>query len=249
MMATLILLAAGFLAGAMNALAGGGSFVTLPVLIAVGVPSVAANASSTVALYPGGLASAWVYRKALARVVGASVTAMLVTTVVGGLVGAVLLLHTPSSAFDVALPWLLLVATLALAFGPAIQQRWVGYFPAAPIVLPTQFLLGIYGGYFGGAVGLMMMAVWSLLEKTDIKALNGTRTVMVSAANGAAVLWFAAAGAVHWREALILGAAALLGGYGGAQLARRLDARVVRGATIALASAMTILFFVRAAYR
>jgi uncharacterized membrane protein YfcA len=248
MMAMLILLAAGFLAGAMNALAGGGSFITLPVLIAVGVPSVAANASSTVALYPGGLASAWVYRKSLTRVVGASVTAMLLTTVAGGLVGAILLLHTPSSAFDVALPWLLLVATLALAFGPAIQQRWVGYLPAAPIVLPTQFLLGIYGGYFGGAVGLTMMAVWSLLEKTDIKALNGTRTVMVSAANGAAVLWFAAAGAVRWREALILGAAALLGGYGGAQLARRLDARVVRGATIALASAMTVLFFVRAAY-
>ena len=119
----------------------------------------------------------------------------------------------------------------------------------ARVVLPVQFLLGIYGGYFGGAVGLMMMAVWSVLEKTDIKALNGTRTVMVSAANGAAVLWFAAAGAVHWREALILGAAALAGGYGGAQLARRLDARVVRAGTIALASAMTILFFVRAVYR
>ena len=113
----LLLAGAGLLAGAMNALAGGGSFVSLPALIAVGVPSVAANASSTVALYPGGLASAWVYRTGLGDICGVSAKAMLAVTLVGGLAGSLLLLLTPSDAFDLVLPWLLLVATLALAFG------------------------------------------------------------------------------------------------------------------------------------
>ncbi|KQW73387.1 hypothetical protein ASE17_10735 [Phenylobacterium sp. Root77] len=243
-----LLLGAGLLAGAMNALAGGGSFVTLPALIAAGVPSVAANASSTVALYPGGLASAWVYRQGLTEVCGVPIRPMLIVTLVGGLAGSLLLLWTPSSTFDVVLPWLLLTATLALAFGPTIAP-WLqkhARLGAGPI-LALQFGLGVYGGYFGGAVGLMMMAAWSLLAGVDLKQLNPPRTLMVSAANSIAVLCFVIAGAVRWPETLIVGAGAIVGGYLGAHLGKRLDPRMVRAATIALSVVMTAVFFVRAA--
>ncbi|MBS0490361.1 sulfite exporter TauE/SafE family protein [Phenylobacterium sp. NIBR 498073] len=244
----LLLLGAGLLAGAMNALAGGGSFVTLPALIAAGVPSVAANASSTVALYPGGLASAWVYRQGLTQVCGVPIRPMLAVTLIGGLAGSLLLLWTPSSTFDVILPWLLLTATLALAFGPRLApwlQRHAQIGPGP--ILALQFALGVYGGYFGGAVGLMMMAAWSLLAGVDLKQLNPPRTLMVSAANTVAVVCFAIAGAVRWPQALMVALGALAGGYLGAHLGRRLDPRVVRAATIALSVAMTAVFFVRAA--
>ncbi len=135
---------AGLLAGAMNALAGGGSFVSLPAMIAAGVPSVQANASSTVALYPGGLASAWAYRDGLGPVGTVSLRPLLVITLAGGVVGAILLLRTPAKTFDFVLPWLLLLATLALGFGRQIgdwlRRRWQirGW-----AVLTVQFGLGI----------------------------------------------------------------------------------------------------------
>jgi len=238
---------AGILAGAMNALAGGGSFVTLPTLIAAGVPSVVANASSTVALYPGGAASAWVYRDGLTRVCGVPLRPTLWATLAGGLLGALLLLWTPTSVFDRVLPWLLLVASLMLAFGPRIGPALRARFRAGLVtVLLIQFVLGIYGGYFGGAVGLMMMAAWALLDGADVKALNAPRTLLVSAANGVAVLCFIVAGVVRWPEALTMGVGALLGGYFGAHAGRRLPPAVVRLATVLVAVATTLVFFVRA---
>ena len=243
----LLLLSAGLLAGAMNGLAGGGSFVTLPALIAAGVPSVAANASSTVALYPGGVASAWVYRDGLNSVCGIPLRPTLLATLAGGLAGALLLLWTPSSVFDKVLPWLLLVATLALAGGPRLGPALRSRFRAGvKTVVAVQFLLGVYGGYFGGAVGLMMMAAWSLLDGADVKALNPPRTLLVSAANTVAVLCFILAGAVAWPAVLLVGLGAVVGGYGGARLGRRLPAAVVRIATLILAVVMTAVFFARA---
>jgi uncharacterized membrane protein YfcA len=243
----LLLAGAGLLAGAMNALAGGGSFVTLPALIATGVPSVAANASSTVALYPGGATSAFVYRNGLAEICGVPAGRVLAATLAGGLVGALLLLWTPASIFDRLLPWLLLVATVMLASGPRLGPALRARFSAgASMVLAVQFLLGIYGGYFGGAVGLMMIAAWSLIAGADIKALNPSRTLMVTAANTAAVLCFVLAGAVHWPATLLVGAGALAGGYLGAQAGRRLPSGVVRAATLLIATGMTAVFFVRA---
>jgi uncharacterized membrane protein YfcA len=243
----LMLAGAGFLAGAMNALAGGGSFVTLPALIAAGVPSVNANASSTVALYPAGAASAWVYRDTLSNIEGVPIVPSLVATLIGGLVGALLLLWTPSSLFDRVLPWLLLAATLTLAFGPWLGPALRARFRAGPLVVLTiQFLLGIYGGYFGGAVGLMMMAVWSLLAGADIKALNPHRTLMVTSANTVALVCFVIAGAVWWAQTIALGAGAIVGGYGGAVLGKRLPATVVRIVTLAVAALITAVFFLRA---
>ena len=243
----LLLCAAGLLAGAMNALAGGGSFIALPALIAAGLPSVSANASSTVALYPGSVASVWVYRDQMGRVEALPLWPSLIATLIGGLCGALLLLWTPSSLFDRVLPWLLLAATLTLTFGPQLGPALRARFQAGAMTVVTiQFLLGIYGGYFGGAVGLMMMAVWSLLATADLKSLNPPRTLMVTAANTIALLCFVIAGAVRWPETLAVALGAAAGGYGGAVLGRRLPGRIVRLTTIILAAAITLAFFVRA---
>ena len=244
----LLVCGAGLLAGAMNALAGGGSFVSLPALIAAGVPSVAANASSTVALFPGGAASAWAYRDWLGPPVGSvSLRALLPATLAGGVIGAVLLLWTPIRTFDLVLPWLLLLAALALGFGrqlgARLRQRW-RVRPAA--VLAAQFALAVYGGYFGGAVGIMMMAVWGLLDGSDLKNLNAPRTLLVTAANAMAVLIFILAQAVYWRETAPMLVAATLGGYGGAQIGRRAPAKAIRAGTVLLTAAITLAFFARA---
>lgn len=232
----------------MNALAGGGSFVTLPALIAAGVPSVMANASSTVALYPGGLASAWAYRAGLRGVCGVPLPVLVAVTLAGGFCGSLALLLTPSSTFDLLVPWLLLVACLALAFGRRAGEalRRVARLNR-PTVLVLQFGLGCYGGYFGGAVGIMMMAMWCLLDTADLKALNPPRTLLVSAANTMAVLTFTFAHAVWWRQTLVVLLGGILGGYIGALLGRRLPPQIVRAGTITLTAAMTIAFFIRAA--
>ncbi len=171
----------------------------------------------------------------------------LIVTLVGGFAGALLLLATPSAAFDRVVPWLLLAATVTLAAGPRVGTRLRARMRAGPVALmAVQFGLGVYGGYFGGAVGLMMMAAWSLIDGADVKALNPPRTVMVTAANTVAVLCFAFAGAVDWGAALLVGAGALAGGYGGAHLGQRLPSWAVRAGTVALASALTAMFFARA---
>ncbi|WP_250455705.1 sulfite exporter TauE/SafE family protein [Caballeronia sp. ATUFL_M2_KS44] len=242
----IVVILAGFVAGAMNALAGGGSFVSLPALIAAGVPPVQANASSTVALFPGGAVSAWAYRDGLSPVGAVSIRKLLVATLFGGLAGAVLLLSTSSSTFSFVLPWLLLCASLTLAFGrrlgEALRKRWrIG----APAVLAIQFALGVYGGYFGGAVGIMMMAVWGLLDTRDLKSLNAPRTLLVSAANSVAVITFAVAHAVRWPETLAMLVAAIAGGYGGAQVGRRASPALIRGGTLLVSAGITVAFFVK----
>jgi uncharacterized membrane protein YfcA len=246
-MNTMILIfSAGMLAGAMNALAGGGSFVSLPALIAAGVPPVQANTSSTVALFPGGLASAWAYRDGLRPVGAIPLRTLLATTLCGGLIGALLLLRTSSAAFTFVLPWLLLLASIALAFGrrigEALRARWQIH---AHAVLVVQFALGVYGGYFGGAVGIMMMAMWGLLDNTDLKQLNAPRTLLVSAANVVAVLAFILADAVHWPETLVMLASAIIGGYGGAHIGRRAPAGIVRTVTLLATACITLAFFVK----
>jgi uncharacterized membrane protein YfcA len=245
---TVLLGLAGFAAGAMNAVAGGGSFVSLPALIAAGVPSVQANASSTVALFPGGLASAWMYRDGFGPVGAASLRSLLLTTLIGGAIGAGLLLSTPSRTFDLVLPWLLLLATFALALGPRVgawfRRRQGEVRPW--IVLLIQFALGIYGGYFGGAVGIMMVAIWGLIDRRELQSLHGVRTLLVAAANCIAVLFFVYARAVRWPETLIMLVAAAAGGYGGAHIGRRLPPEMARRLTLLLTGAITLAFFARA---
>jgi hypothetical protein len=243
---TLLVFLAGLAAGAMNAAAGGGSFVSVPALIYLGIPAVSANMSSTIALYPGSITSAWAYRKKFQTILNVPVKALVLATLAGGFGGALLLLLTPSSAFDKIIPWLLLLGSIAFAFGPMVgtQLRKV-YRPNAAFLLLAQFVLGIYGGYFGGAVGIMMMAVWSVLGLRDIKAMNAIKVVLVAAANTVAVLCFAAFGSVVWRETLVMMMAAAAGGYLGAQFALRLKSSHIRIGISAVNFIITALFFYR----
>lgn len=240
----LIVFLAGLIAGAMNAAAGGGSFISVPALIYVGIPSVSANMSSTIALYPGSLTSAWAYRGNFQAILNVSVKAMFLATLAGGFAGAVLLLLTPSSAFDKIIPWLLLLGSLAFALGPWLGRRLRQYYqPNSAFLIAAQFLLGVYGGYFGGAVGIMMMALWSILGLTDIRAMNAVKVVLVAAANTIAVLCFAFAGSVAWRETLVMLVAAALGGYLGARIALRLKPSQIRVGISIINFLITAAFF------
>jgi uncharacterized membrane protein YfcA len=228
----------------MNAAAGGGSFVSVPALIYVGIPSLSANMSSTVALYPGSITAAWAYRGNIQTILDVSVKALCIVTLAGGFAGALLLLLTPGSSFDKIIPWLLLLGSTTFAFGRKIGE-WLQRFyrPNTRFLLIAQFLLGIYGGYFGGAVGIMMMAVWSMLGFHDIKAMNAIKVILVAAANTVAVLCFAVAGSVAWRVALIMLIGAAAGGYLGARVALRLKSSHIRIGISAVNFLITALFF------
>jgi uncharacterized membrane protein YfcA len=244
---TLLLLGgAGLLAGAMNSLAGGGSFASFPALVAAGLPPVAANASSAVALYPGGLSSAWVFRRSRGPIAGVPLSKLAAVTVCGGLVGALLLIETPGATFQKAVPWLLLAATIALALGREANALVGSGSANHRPILAGQALLGVYAGYFGGAAGIMMAAFWAIAAGCDAKAVQAQRTLLVAAANSAAVLLFCVTGIVDWAAVLVLAPAALAGGYLGALIGLRLRPAHVRSATVAMAAAVTLAFFVRA---
>lgn len=241
-----LLIGAGLLAGTMNAVAGGGSFVGFPAMVLAGLPPIAANASNTVALFPGTVASTWAYRDDLRDVAGISPRVLLPISLIGGICGAILLLITPGAAFDYVIPWLLLLATITFIAGPRLGQMLRRYVTIGRVpFFIIQFVLSIYGGYFGGAIGLMMMAVWTLLDAAELKVLAGTRTLLVSAANGAAVLCFIVAGAVRWPETVSMMVSAILGGYFGARYARLLPPQVLRWFVVALSATVTIGFFRR----
>ena len=246
MASTVLLFIAGLIAGTMNAAAGGGSFVSFPALVFTGVPSVAANMTSTVALFPGSFASAIAYRKDFRSFERASMKVLLPVSLAGGVVGALLLLFTSSKTFDVLVPWLLLMGTLAFAFGRQagdwLRQRLA---IGTKALIGAQFLLGVYGGYFGGAVGLMMMAVWSLFGVGDIHAMNAAKSLLVGATNTIAVVCFVIAGGVYWPQALVMLVAAVIGGYIGARVARRLDPKRLRLGISCLNVVITALFFWR----
>lgn len=243
----LLPLAAGILGGAMNALAGGGTFATLPALIAIGMPANIANATSNVALLPGAAASAWQFRDELGPVSGVDVRLLAAITFAGGLAGSVLLVVTPSHAFDLIIPWLLLFAFLVIAFG----RRAADWLHARVTIgrrtlLGAQAVLGVYGGYFGGGVGLMTTAMYGLLANMSPRALFAPRTLMLAMANAAAAIVFVAAGMVLWRACLPMLAGAIIGGWFGAGLGKRLPARAVRWWTLFVTGATTAVFFWRA---
>jgi uncharacterized protein len=244
----LVLFLAAFAAGALNAVAGGGSFITFPAMVILGgMNSIVANATSTLALCPGSFAAMAAYRrdiKGIARQV--HLPSFFGVSLTGGLLGAALLLHTPAQAFDTIVPWLLLFATCLFAFGKplseALRQRVrLGAFSLALI----QGAIAIYGGYFGGGIGFLILASLSVFGLDDIHAMNGLKTLAAGALNAVATLTFITAGIIDWRVAAIMLPGALLGGYGGGALARRLPQAWLRRFILLTASGITAYFFWR----
>ena len=179
MAAYLLLIFSAFAAGIINSVAGGGSFLTFPALVFTGVPSIIANASSTLALLPGTLASAWAYRDDFQRTEGFPRLPMLIVSLAGGIAGALLLLFTPERTFDSVIPWLMLAAALLFAFGPRISPLLKRAIHIGPVtVVLIQFLVAVYGGYFGGAIGIVMLATWSVFGLSDIHVMNANKTVL-----------------------------------------------------------------------
>lgn len=242
-----LVLAAGIVGGAMNALAGGGSFATLPALLAAGLPANVANATSNVALLPGATTSAWAFRDELGPVGGVDVRVLAAITFAGGLIGSALLVVTPGRTFDVIIPWLVLYAFVVLAFGSA-GARWLArrVTIGAPVLMAVQMLLGIYGGYFGGGVGLMTTATYGLLASITPRAMFAPRTLMLAIANAAAAIVFVATGLVAWAACMPMLAGSIVGGWAGARLGRWLPAGAVRAWTLAVTGVTTLVFFWRA---
>jgi hypothetical protein len=238
---------AGVVGGAMNALAGGGSFATMPALLALGLPANTANATSNVALMPGAAASAWTFRDELRPVGGVPVRLLAAITFVAGLAGSALLVATPSRVFDMVVPWLLLVAFLAIAFGTR-GADWVArrVTIGRPTLLVAQAMLGTYGGYFGGGVGIMTTATYGLLAGESPREMFAPRTLMLAIANLAATLVFAVTGLVRWEAGLPMLTGGIVGGWLGAHLGKGLPAGGVRGWTLLVTGGTTAVFFYRA---
>lgn len=245
-----LLLVAAFFAGTLNAVAGGGSFLTLPALIAVGVPSVTANATGTVALLPGYVASILGSREDMEPAPGLSMRSVVLLSLIGGVIGAALLLVTPDAAFNRLIPWLLLAATAMFAFGPQLR-RWAdahrpaGAAPSRGRAIAGLLLVAGYGGYFNGGMGILMLALFGLLGQTRLNAMNAVKNLVSTLLTAIAVAIYAAGGIVRWKEAFIMMAAATLGGYVGARGARKLPAPVLRWGIVAIGLVMTVLFFLK----
>jgi uncharacterized membrane protein YfcA len=263
----LLLFIAAMLGGTLNSVAGGGSFVTVPSLIFAGVLPVEANTTSTVALWPGSVASITAYRRELAKLNRVVILTLGSVSLVGGILGALLLLSTSQSTFLYLLPYLMLVATLLFAFSPLITKflraraaarqgelhdrhkiedktstfSWRSLLAISVI----QMVVAIYGGYFGGGIGIMILASLGIMGMENIHEMNGLKTVLQAAINGVAVITFILARAVIWLPAIVMIAGAITGGYGGAYFARKLDARIIRAFVILVGTSMTIYFFLR----
>jgi uncharacterized protein len=251
---------AAVLAGTINSVAGGGSFITFPALIFVGIAPIAANATNTAVVWPGTVASTVAYRKAFTAEARHLLPALTVTGVIGGILGARILLITPQATFMRLVPWLLLGATLLFLFSPQIT-RWIrgranlqageavgGSGTPRPLlmgVLVLELFVAIYVGYFGAGVGILFLSLLALMGMEDIHAMNGMKTLLVSIINGVALATFIVARAIVWPQAVLMLIGALIGGYGGAWVAQRMNPQHIRWLVIVIGFAMSAYFFIR----
>jgi uncharacterized membrane protein YfcA len=247
----IFLFIAGILGGVINAVAGGGSFVAFPALLFTGVPPIPANATNTVALWTGVMASGGAYRDRLdipARVMAP----LVITSCIGGVMGALLLLKTPPHTFLRVLPWLMLGATLLFIFGKRLsrgQVSVVGHDATAVAIFGAsvfELIVAVYGGYFGGGVGIVNLAMLAALGMTDIHAMNALKSVLGSVINGVAVVVFVVSRTVYWPQAAVMILGSVIGGYFGAHYAMKVSSFWIRWTVILVGAAMTIYFFVRA---
>ncbi|MFM7025418.1 MAG: sulfite exporter TauE/SafE family protein [Limnohabitans sp.] len=237
--------AAALAAGVLNAIAGGGSFLTFPALVFAGVPPLAANATSALAVSPGYLGSALGFRAELGKLPGAQLRREVLVAALGGLMGAGLLLVTPARLFSGIVPWLLLLATVLFALGPRLarlgsatgQPRWR---------LPGLLAVSVYGGYFNGGLGILLMALYTLTGESRLNTVNALKNLNSFVLSLLSVVAFAAAGTLVWPQAVWMMLWATVGGWAGAHLARRLPVQWVRLLVIATGLVMSALFFSRA---
>ncbi len=234
------------LAGALNSVAGGGAFLALPALLYAGVAPVAANATTTFAMWPGSIASAVAYREHI-KVNRRWLLPMGGASLLGGLLGGQLLMRTSDVSFMRLLPWLMLVATLTFTFGGVVTARLgrAGARGMSPWALLLQLAIATYGGYFGGGMGIVMLAAMSVAGMANIHEMNGLKVLLAVGINGIALVEFFLHGAIVWTPGLVMAAGGITGGYAGAGMARRLPPERVRTAVTVIAWGLTVYFFVR----
>ncbi|MBD5634013.1 MAG: sulfite exporter TauE/SafE family protein [Candidatus Eremiobacteraeota bacterium] len=237
---------AAFVASAINAGAGGGSFISFPVLLATGVPSVSANATNNVAMWLGSFASAGSFRSEL-DVPRETLVKMIVASAIGSLAGAVILLRTSNERFSSLIPFLLLASTTLFICGPWLTKRSRSASGElsidSPFGLGLQFAIGIYGGFFGAAIGILMLALLGILGMSDLRRANAFKLLLATVINGVAVVPFVIARAVAWEAALAMSAGAIAGGFLGAGVVKRMPPAAVRGFVILVGISMTAYFF------
>ena len=240
-----------FLAGAINSVAGGGTLLSFPTLIWLGLNSVTANATSTVAIWPGTVCSAWGYRRE-ARDVAPKLWLLIVPSLAGGLAGAWLLKMTPAGVFDRLVPFLILFATLlfmaqeplqrALGTGEGAKHQSRAWFASGMLF---QLAVGLYGGYFGAGIGILMLAALGVMGLTDIHEINSLKVVLGGSVNGIAAAYFIWSQMVYWPYVVVMAVAAILGGFFGAGAARKLGRTAVRRIVIAIGFGMAVSLFVK----
>jgi uncharacterized protein len=249
--AVLLIGLGGFAAGAVNSIAGGGTFFSFPALLAVGVPPVVANASNSVALWPGSLSGAWAYRHELRRF-RRYLLPMGAASLAGGALGGWLLLAAGDARFAALIPWLLAFATLLFAFSPqlaAALKRWrTPAHTQAQASTPSggwwvQLLVSVYGGFFGAGMGILMMASLAIAGHEDVQEINALKNLLSSLVYSVTVLTFVLAGAVSWPHTVVMLLTASLGGYLGAHMARRLQGPWLRRIVIGTGAALTLYYF------
>ncbi len=247
-MAVVVAVIAGLLAGALNAVAGGGTFLSFPALVWIGVPPVMANATATLSALPGYLGSAWAYRHQVRSGSGPlQLKEMLLAAVAGGFVGALLLLITSQELFVFIVPWLLLFATIAFAVGPVVVRWQVsqGRSFRRPAALALLVSVTVYGGYFNGGLGILLLALFGLIGFTNLHHMNGLKNLMSAVLSIVSVATYIVAGLIDWPSAIILGCATAVGGIVGARLAQRVtNVAILRWFIVLVGLCMTIVFFV-----
>jgi uncharacterized membrane protein YfcA len=241
---------AAVLAGAINSVAGGGSFISFPALLFAGVPAVPANATTTFALWFGIVGSGGAYRSRM-NISARVLVPLILTSVAGGFLGALLLVHTPAQTFLHIIPWLMLATTLLFTFGRRLTRILAGdmssHASTAALAGANLFELFVatYGGYFGGGIGIMNLAMFSVLGMTDIHDMNALKVLLSVTTNGVATVTFVVIKAIFWPQALVMTGGAILGGYFGAHYAQKLPPLWIRSFIILIGVGMTTYFFVR----
>jgi len=246
-MTFLILFVASLWAGTQNALAGGGSFITLPSLMLTGMDARAANITSAIALFPAQMATGWTGRKNVAGAAGLSFRTLVIISLIGGAVGAVLLLVTPPTFFARMVPWLVLFATAVFAWGSFVPHRGPETRLGRTGAAGAQLCISIYGGYFGGGIGFLMLAAFTACGIV-LRVAGATKNVLAAAMNASAVAIFLFSPEVRWIAAGVSGAGAIIGGVVGGLMLHRVNEKLLRAAIVAIGLALTVGLFQRAVH-